>query len=408
MLNARCRPAPRYVLLSLGAPIPLVVDKEGFLNFDDAEVRKMYLRISQKIHPDKLPHYADATAAFQKCARAYELVCKPELRADEEDDSRSEVEVGDEDHEDLKKAEGSGLANKARKPRKTRQPAEARAAKGKRAKAGKPKRDKKPHDRSAPVSSGKEKKKRSRVSRVSSSSEEVGEEADDDSDVPLAARASARSKSKKCASKDKAFIDDEEDEGGWTSSSADDEAEDEDEDEEEADLGELLFSKKDKKPALPKLMKARSNSNCYRTTVACPKCRAEWGHHLKAEGQEFSYSLFMQGLRQVHCLRCLFEFGALTAGHKCPHCKKPFTYMPSMYNKKITHTQCKKKFGIYNFVASKAKEDEHLMKIAEEEAKRRRKEEAAESRAQRARNFAEIDDGDFDMVLGQLIVSFRV
>ena len=87
MLNARCRPAPRYVLLSLGAPIPLVVDKEGFLNFDDAEVRKMYLRISQKIHPDKLPHYADATAAFQKCARAYELVCKPELRADEEDDS---------------------------------------------------------------------------------------------------------------------------------------------------------------------------------------------------------------------------------------------------------------------------------------------------------------------------------
>ena len=45
--------------------------------------------------------------------------------------------------------------------------------------------------------------------------------------------------------------------------------------------------------------------------------------------------------------------------------------------------------------------------LAEEEAKRRRKEEAAESRAQRARNFAEIDDGDFDMELGQLIVSFR-
>ena len=37
--------------------------------------------------------------AFQACVRAYELICKPELRANESDDSRDEEEVSDEDEE---------------------------------------------------------------------------------------------------------------------------------------------------------------------------------------------------------------------------------------------------------------------------------------------------------------------
>ena len=51
----------RYTLLSLGSAVELKVDKEGYLNVDDADVRRAYLKISQKIHPDKLPHYSGAT-----------------------------------------------------------------------------------------------------------------------------------------------------------------------------------------------------------------------------------------------------------------------------------------------------------------------------------------------------------
>jgi hypothetical protein len=47
----------RYVLLSLGSDIELSVDKEGFLNVEDSDVRRAYLKISQKIHPDKVCAY---------------------------------------------------------------------------------------------------------------------------------------------------------------------------------------------------------------------------------------------------------------------------------------------------------------------------------------------------------------
>ena len=68
--------------------------------------------------------------------------------------------------------------------------------------------------------------------------------------------------------------DDEDDGRGWgSSSSADDE---EEEEEEEEDLDEYVRRAADK-PAMPKLKKPRSNDNCFRTVVTCPKCRAEWG-----------------------------------------------------------------------------------------------------------------------------------
>jgi hypothetical protein len=79
--------------------------------------------------------------------------------------------------------------------------------------------------------------------------------------------------------------------------------------------------------------------------------------------------------------------------------------MPSMYNRKITHKQCKGTFGIYNFEMSKSKESEELAKIASQEAHRRRKEESAAARAARARGKADDEDDEFDMELGQFIVS---
>jgi len=45
--------------------VELKVDKEGYLNVDDADVRRAYLKISQKIHPDKLPAFTDATRSIR-------------------------------------------------------------------------------------------------------------------------------------------------------------------------------------------------------------------------------------------------------------------------------------------------------------------------------------------------------
>jgi hypothetical protein len=39
----------RYALLSLGSAIPLEVNKEGYLNLDDDQVRKVYLKLSVRV-----------------------------------------------------------------------------------------------------------------------------------------------------------------------------------------------------------------------------------------------------------------------------------------------------------------------------------------------------------------------
>ena len=90
----------RYALLSLGSAVPVVLTADGYLNLEDEEVRKCYMKIASRIHPDKLPGCSDATKAFQALVRAYELCCKPELRADDSDDSRDEEDDEDEDEDD--------------------------------------------------------------------------------------------------------------------------------------------------------------------------------------------------------------------------------------------------------------------------------------------------------------------
>ena len=98
----------RYELLSLGSNDGSIVEgKDGYLNKDDEEVRRCYMRIATKIHPDKLVGFADATKAFQALVRAYELCCKPDLRGDESDDSRDESEGDEDDGDDP--AEESGV-----------------------------------------------------------------------------------------------------------------------------------------------------------------------------------------------------------------------------------------------------------------------------------------------------------
>ena len=91
----------RYALLSLGSDTPIKPDAEGFLNLEDEDVRRVYLKMAARIHPDKIPGFADGTKAFQALVRAYELCCKPDLRADDSDDSRDEDEEEDDTDDSL-------------------------------------------------------------------------------------------------------------------------------------------------------------------------------------------------------------------------------------------------------------------------------------------------------------------
>jgi hypothetical protein len=100
------RAKDRYALLSLGSATPIKLDSEGYLNLEDEDVRRAYMRIATQIHPDKLCGFPDATKAFQALVRAYELCCKPDLREDDSDDSRED----DEDDEDNGEGASDGEA----------------------------------------------------------------------------------------------------------------------------------------------------------------------------------------------------------------------------------------------------------------------------------------------------------
>ena len=90
----------RYDLLSLGSATPIRVADDGFLNLEDEDIRRIYIKMSVKIHPDKLREFPDATKAFQALVRAYELCCKPDLREEESDDSRDDDERDDDERDD--------------------------------------------------------------------------------------------------------------------------------------------------------------------------------------------------------------------------------------------------------------------------------------------------------------------
>ena len=95
--------------------------------------------------------------------------------------------------------------------------------------------------------------------------------------------------------------------------------------------------------AAPKL--ARSNENCFRTRVRCPKCSAVWGT-ADSGLQPYEYSFLMQGLKSYVCCGCLFSFGCMSAEHECPYCHVEISYHPNEY-----HTQklCHNCDGVFGF-----------------------------------------------------------
>ena len=91
---------------------------------------------------------------------------------------------------------------------------------------------------------------------------------------------------------------------------------------------------------------ARSNANCFRTRVYCPRCKAEWGT-ADSGCQPHDYNFMMQGLKLYCCAGCLCEFGCVSATHRCPKCNRRFGYHPNDFHRQVQcgSPKCKGTFG---------------------------------------------------------------
>ena len=343
----------RYELLSLGSAEPIRVGDDGFLNVEDEDVRRVYIKMSVKIHPDKLREFPEATKAFQALVRAYELCCKPDLREDESDDSRSggdesdddeEEEAGDDESDDDDEAAASEEAEEAAAPAAPR----ARAK--------------------APTS----------YAEVDSD-EDLDEDSDEDEAPKKRApkRAPKAKAGKQPPRKKKA----------------------------------PTAKKKKKAPRQRRRRSTAANTRGdaaeRRTGVSCPRCSSGWGDHLRGEGQEGLYTEFMRGARQVSCTSCLFEFGCLSAGHACPDCSAPFEYRPQRFDAAFvcSRKSCGATFSVARFALSRAAKAGEADRKADE-SRKRKAEAASRARAERAEKLRDDDDDEAALLeLGAFIVS---
>ena len=94
---------------------------------------------------------------------------------------------------------------------------------------------------------------------------------------------------------------------------------------------------------------SRSNEGCLRTRVCCPRCRQHWSEGTLDGNPDYFFNFMMTGLRCFSCSTCLCEFGAVTAIHKCPFCRKTFDYSPLDFHRKITcgNPGCTREFGFH-------------------------------------------------------------
>ena len=96
------------------------------------------------------------------------------------------------------------------------------------------------------------------------------------------------------------------------------------------------------KQAAPRL--ARSNHNCWRTRVLCPRCSCQWGTD-DSGLRPYEYNFMMQGLKTYVCSCCLNEFGCMSAIHQCPYCSAEIDYHPDQYNTQVLCGGCDNAFG---------------------------------------------------------------
>ena len=338
----------RYELLSLGSIEPIRVGDDGFLNVEDEDVRRVYIKMSVKIHPDKLREFPEATKAFQALVRAYELCCKPDLREDESDDSRSGGDESDDDQEEEAGDDESDDDDEAAAP-------EAAAPAAPRARA------------KAPTS----------YAEVDSD-EDLDEDSDED-EAPKkrAPKRAPKAKAGKQPPRKK----------------------------------KPPKAKKKKAPRQRRRRSTAANTRGdaaeRRTGVSCPRCSSGWGDHLRGEGQEGLYTEFMRGARQVSCTSCLFEFGCLSAGHACPDCSAPFEYRPQRFDAAFvcSRKSCGATFSVARFALSRAAKAGEADRKADE-SRKRKAEAASRARAERAEKLRDDDDDEAALLeLGAFIVS---
>ena len=335
----------RYDLLSLGSATPIRVADDGFLNLEDEEIRRIYIKMSVKIHPDKLRKFPDATKAFQALVRAYELCCKPDLREEESDDSRDDDE-SDDDESDDDDDEDEEVVDEA--------PVVTRGSRG-----------------MAPTS------------YAEADSDEDFE--DDDGVAPRGKKKPAAAQKKPAAQKAAAAAAAKKKKKPTAKKKA-----------------------PRQRRRRSSAAKTRGEAEERRTGVDCPRCRSPWGDHLKGEGQEGLYTEFMRGARQVTCTSCLFEFGCLSAGHSCPDCKAAFEYRPQAFDSchACSRASCGARFSVARFALSRAAKAGEADRAAE--VSRRTKAEASSraraERAERARE-GDADDEAALLELGAFIVS---
>lgn len=146
-----------------------------------------------------------------------------------------------------------------------------------------------------------------------------------------------------------------------------------------------LFMEEEEDDKKKKVM--RSNDGCHRTQIFCPRCTAEWG--LPDSGvEQYDYNFMMMGLKTYNCALCLFDYGCMTAIHKCPFCRKEFEYHPDDYHRKIkcSNSKCDKPFGFFIFHISDRREKEYRQEIRVKREKILKEKEQLAERERRAQS----------------------
>ncbi len=143
---------------------------------------------------------------------------------------------------------------------------------------------------------------------------------------------------------------------------------------------------------------ARSNENCFRTRVRCPRCKQPWNEGSLDGNPDYYYNFLMSGLKQYLCSTCLCEFGCMTAIHNCPKCNKQFEYSPSQYHSQITcgHKNCEKPFGFMMFHTSDRVMNDIRASIKQEQEQRLKAREAKARRAARSNCGAPLTDKELE------------
>lgn len=150
---------------------------------------------------------------------------------------------------------------------------------------------------------------------------------------------------------------------------------------------ELFLEDEDDEKVAKKKTVMRSNDGCHRTRLFCPRCNAEWGT-MDSGVADYDYNFMMMGLKTYNCAGCLFDFGCMTAIHKCPMCRKGFEYHPSDFHRKIfcSNDKCKKTFGFFVFNISDRLEKEYRQEIRKKQEKQLKEKEQLQERERRAKS----------------------